>query len=808
MNGIDSGKCSDSNNTELRLVKLDPDKGYYGRQLWIPKKHINPRSIKAGLEFPVMTDTGVEFMQLWEENATHIIVPREFIPRSQYKDAPFQIIDIGPTKYTKIKFKSKIVLDFLRPEENVQRRAHKAMSEIDGGILNLACGRGKTQIALQVIADKGVPAIVIVNNTTLIDQWKERIEKFLDVEGGVGVVQGDPSKWDWKERGIVLAMINTLAIRYEQLPEKFDRYFGGVYYDECFIAGTPIGGVPIEKIVPGDIVPSYDEGTHIFVDKKVIGVTRRKTKCLVKINVEGAAYYCTIPHPFLTATGWVKAGNLTAGDYIKGTKNEQHIYNMHYMPKGHNTGSEKQDRPLQKIRESLLFTNMLYGVPSKNILINNAQDEYTEIRHPLRENEKEQSYVRPEDKKSYTKEAKEHGFTPTSTGWKWISRPNGTEDLVRCSTITAKRLVPGVHSAYTQTSSQGGLSNTLQTRHSLPIENDKCGGRWSVPLGQEGPRCEKRRATKWFRVDSVEVYEQGSDSEFGEVCPDGYVYNLEVEDTHTYLVNGLVVHNCHHLSAPLFIHTAPMFYGNRYGLTATVNREDGLEPIYQYHIGPVFFRDLAQDVKPRIYLQEVPITIDLRDPEVASRVYDTRGKLNIPKLRTYLGTLPANNQFIADKLQLPVSKGRKILALSHSVDQLRALHLMFPDSGLCTGDEKPAARIETLKAKQITFGTLQLVKEALDEKTLDTVFFLTPFGSGAIDMGGKNTLQQGMGRILGYRGGGNHPVVVILDHVFIPKFHKMCRQLKKLINEWPVDEGGPFEYTILRPFDELERYKK
>jgi hypothetical protein len=133
---------------------------------------------------------------------------------------------------------------------------------------------------------------------------------------------------------------------------------------------------------------------------------------------------------------------------------------------------------------------------------------------------------------------------------------------------------------------------------------------------------------------------------------------------------------------------------------------------------------------------------------------------------------------------------------------------MFPDSGLCTGEEKPAARIETLKSKQITFGTLQLVKEALDEKTLDTIFFLTPFGSGAIEMGGKNTLQQGMGRILGYRGGGNHPVVVILDHIFIPKFHKMCRQLKKLINEWPIDEGGPFEYTILRPFDELERYKK
>ena len=222
----------------------------------------------------------------------------------------------------------------------------------------------------------------------------------------------------------------------------------------------------------------------------------------------------------------------------------------------------------------------------------------------------------------------------------------------------------------------------------------------------------------------------------------------------------------------------------------------------------MFFRDLAQDVKPRIYIQENPITVDTRDPEVVKRVFDTRGKINIPKLRTYLGTLQANNDFIAERLNTPIKKKRKILALSHSVEQLRILHTMFPDSGLCTGNEKPVDRIETLRTRQVTFGTLQLVKEALDEKTLDTIFFLTPFGSGSIDMGGKNTLQQGMGRILGYRGGGNHPVVVIIDHIFVPKFHKMCRQLKKLINDWPVDEGGPFEYTILRPFDEQERYKK
>jgi DNA polymerase III gamma/tau subunit len=52
----------------------------------------------------------------------------------------------------------------------------------------------------------------------------------------------------------------------------------------------------------------------------------------------------------------------------------------------------------------------------------------------------------------------------------------------------------------------------------------------------------------WSRVDNVEILESRDSDEFRSVCPDGYVYNLEVEGTHTYLVENLVVHNCHGLT--------------------------------------------------------------------------------------------------------------------------------------------------------------------------------------------------------------------------------------------------------------------
>jgi superfamily II DNA or RNA helicase len=472
-----------------QFVKRDPDKGYFGRQLWLPKKHINTRSVKAGLEFPVMDDKGISYVQLWYEDNDHLIVPREFIARKHYEDLPFPVVSVQPLNYPRIEFRSKITLDFKEPKKTTQRDAFADMEKAHCGILNLACGQGKTALALHYIASKKVPALVIVNNTTLIDQWQDRIREFLDVPGGVGVIQGPPDTWDWEGRGICVAMIHSLALRHAEIPPGMDKYFGLVIYDEV-----------------------------------------------------------------------------------------------------------------------------------------------------------------------------------------------------------------------------------------------------------------------------------------------------------------------HHLSAPLFSQTAPLFFGERHGLTATNSREDGLEVVYQYHVGEAYHSNLMQDMKPRIYFQQCPVSIDTRDPAVKREVYDKAGRLNIPKLRNYLGSLPEMNEFIAAKLREPLEKGRKILVLSHSVDQLRRLNEMFDDSGLCTGREKPGKRLETLRTKQLSFGTLQLVREALDESTLDTLYFITPFGSQEIADGGLNTLQQGMGRIQRFREGKKTPVVVVLDHIYIPKMHRMCSKMKRLLNTWPEEQGGALEYTTLRPY--------
>ena len=72
------------------------------------------------------------------------------------------------------------------------------------------------------------------------------------------------------------------------------------------------------------------------------------------------------------------------------------------------------------------------------------------------------------------------------------------------------------------------------------------------------------------------------------MCPDGYVYNLEIEKYQTYTANGIVVHNCHHATAKSYLTVYEQLKKanpalHHLGVTATPIRADGdgLSKVYQ-----------------------------------------------------------------------------------------------------------------------------------------------------------------------------------------------------------------------------------
>jgi superfamily II DNA or RNA helicase len=260
---------------------------------------------------------------------------------------------------------------------------------------------------------------------------------------------------------------------------------------------------------------------------------------------------------------------------------------------------------------------------------------------------------------------------------------------------------------------------------------------------------------------------------------------------------GLVVYDeVHRIGAPKFSLTAEPFYGDRIGLTATAQREDGLDPVYRYHIGEPFYSDLKQDLIPRVYFIKTPVVIDLKECKV-------KGQVNISRLRSLVGMDYVGNVSRYWSIRAALEKGRKILCLSHSKNQLRLLHAAFPGSSLIIGDTAKDERMDTLRSSQLCFAIAKLGSEGVDDDSLDTLAILTPFRS-------KNSLQQAMGRVQRSKKGKMTPVVMVFEDFNTRPLRYLCRALKTTLTEWayPFEDLPPQEHPLTLPVDAEALYQQ
>jgi hypothetical protein len=83
-----------------------------------------------------------------------------------------------------------------------------ACKSIGGGILSLQTGQGKTICALNILSKLQGKAMVIVNKISLMNQWREEIERFLPL-ARVGSIQGKTV--DTVGCDIVLVMLQSIS---------------------------------------------------------------------------------------------------------------------------------------------------------------------------------------------------------------------------------------------------------------------------------------------------------------------------------------------------------------------------------------------------------------------------------------------------------------------------------------------------------------------------------------------------------------------------------------------------------------------
>jgi superfamily II DNA or RNA helicase len=190
------------------------------------------------------------------------------------------------------------------------------------------------------------------------------------------------------------------------------------------------------------------------------------------------------------------------------------------------------------------------------------------------------------------------------------------------------------------------------------------------------------------------------------------------------------------------------------GISATVDRKDGLTRVLHMFIGDKIYSEERKDDDPVCVRAIEYISAD---PEFNEVEYDFRGNTKFSTMITKLCAFGPRSDFIVRILGDLIKENAEaqIMVLCHNKSLLKYLfeainHRAFATTGYYVGGMKQVALQET-EEKQIVLATYAMAAEALDIKTLSTLVMVTP----------KTDIIQSVGRILRVK----HESPIVVDVV-------------------------------------------
>lgn len=177
----------------------------------------------------------VRYFNFIEETDDLLIVPKgftgELLRFCKQQNLKYEFKD-KRRKHKTINFTTNFQLRFH------QVKAIEAASKKDFGIICGPPASGKTVMALQIIADKKQPALIVVQNKQIFDQWVERIEAFLGIPGKeIGKIGQGKARTG---KAVTVAMIQSLNKQLEKDEgNELTGTFGTVIIDECHHIAAP-----------------------------------------------------------------------------------------------------------------------------------------------------------------------------------------------------------------------------------------------------------------------------------------------------------------------------------------------------------------------------------------------------------------------------------------------------------------------------------------------------------------------------------------------------------------------------------------
>ena len=182
------------------------------------------------------------FIYLGEDNNGYICIPRGLKDKLEDKCKESSIEIHYEDKRCAGR---KINVKFTGQLRDNQEIAINKLSKYDNGILNAATAFGKTVACSKLIAEKKVSTLILLESSSLIEQWENTFNKFLDIDeelpeyrtqkgrikkrdSVIGIIQGSKDT----STGIIdIAMAGSLIKKGE--PHRRLKEYGMVIVDEC-----------------------------------------------------------------------------------------------------------------------------------------------------------------------------------------------------------------------------------------------------------------------------------------------------------------------------------------------------------------------------------------------------------------------------------------------------------------------------------------------------------------------------------------------------------------------------------------------
>ena len=259
------------------------------------------------------------------------------------------------------------------------------------------------------------------------------------------------------------------------------------------------------------------------------------------------------------------------------------------------------------------------------------------------------------------------------------------------------------------------------------------------------------------------------------------VYDIEVADNHNYILAtivtndaveircGPIVSNCHHMSSEVFsncLKKCNTLYG--LGLSATMDRKDGLTKLFKMHLGEICYKPPKNSSQDNVLVKAIDYIVD-NDDEYNEVEHDYRGNVKYSTMVSKVSNYNSRSDFIVYILEseLFINPHQQFIVLAQTKNLLNYLfqslnHKKFASVGYYIGGMK-TEELKKSESKQIILATYSMAAEALDIKSLTSLFLASP----------KSDIIQAVGRIL--REKHSNPLVIdLIDNhdVFLNQFNK------------------------------------